>query len=73
MQWPPVAAVIPARDEADVLPETLPTVLGQDYPGDFRVVLVDDRSEDGTASLARHLASEARRENRLIVVDGDPT
>ena len=72
VQWPPVAAVIPARDEANVLPQTLPTLLGQDYPGDLRVVLVDDRSEDGTASLARHLASESGGEGRLLVVDGDP-
>ncbi|GAA3438420.1 glycosyltransferase [Kutzneria kofuensis] len=51
-RWPAVVAVVPARDEADILPETLPTLLGQDYPGPFRVVLVDDASTDGTAEAA---------------------
>ena len=36
--WPGVAAVVPARNEAAALPGTLPTLLGQDYPGAFRVV-----------------------------------
>ncbi|MGI5207533.1 glycosyltransferase [Spirillospora sp. CA-108201] len=58
--WPEVVAVVPARDEAAVLPETLPTLLAQRYPGAFRVVLVDDGSGDGTAGTAASLA------------DGDP-
>ncbi|WP_433473782.1 glycosyltransferase [Spirillospora sp. CA-142024] len=55
-EWPEVAAVVPARDEAAVLPETLPTLLAQEYPGVFRVVLVDDGSGDGTAETAVRLA-----------------
>lgn len=51
-RWPAVVAVVPARDEADILGLTLPTLLGQDYPGPFRVVLVDDASTDGTAQAA---------------------
>jgi hopene-associated glycosyltransferase HpnB len=66
--WPPVTAVVPARDEAGMLPETLPSLLDQDYPGAFAVVLVDDQSTDGTAAVARRLAAGARRE--LTVVDG---
>ena len=54
--WPSVAIVVPARDEADILAETLPTLLAQDYPGPARVILVDDRSTDGTAARARRLA-----------------
>src|SRR5262252_10174692 len=50
--WPSVVAVVPARDEAAILPETLPTLLAQDYPGAFSVVLVDDASTDGTAAVA---------------------
>jgi hopene-associated glycosyltransferase HpnB len=68
-RWPRVVAVVPARDEAAILPQTLPTLLGQDYPGDFRVVLVDDRSADGTAGVARALGSGAPRD--LTVVRGD--
>lgn len=53
--WPSVTVVVPARDEADVLPRTLPTLLAQRYPGPARVVLVDDHSSDGTGDLARAL------------------
>src|SRR6266540_2108876 len=52
-RWPPVTAVVPARDEAAMLPETLPSLLTQDYPGELTVVLVDDQSGDGTADAAR--------------------
>lgn len=57
--WPSVGVVVPARDEAAVLPETLPTLLAQDYPGELAVWLVDDGSTDTTASLARSLADQA--------------
>lgn len=53
--WPSVVAVIPARDEAAILPETLPSLLGQDYPGELSVVLVDDGSSDGTSAVAESL------------------
>lgn len=55
--WPAVAVVVPARDEAGVLPGTLPTVLAQRYPGPAEVFLVDDGSSDGTGELARSLAA----------------
>ncbi|TDD29369.1 glycosyltransferase [Actinomadura sp. KC06] len=57
-EWPDVVAVVPARDEAAVLPETLPTLLEQHYQGDFTVVLVDDGSSDGTAETAERLAGD---------------
>jgi hopene-associated glycosyltransferase HpnB len=50
--WPSVVVVIPARDEAAILPETLPSLLGQQYPGELAAVLVDDGSSDGTATVA---------------------
>lgn len=53
---PSVGVVVPARGEAAVLPETLPTLLAQDYPGELAVWLVDDGSSDGTAALASTLA-----------------
>ncbi len=49
--WPTVAVVVPARDEATVLPASLPSLLDQDYPGQVRVILVDDNSADGTGDL----------------------
>jgi len=54
-----VVAVVPARDEAAILPETLPTLLAQEYPGAFSVVLVDDASTDGTAAVAAAVSTRA--------------
>ncbi|MFD9870633.1 glycosyltransferase [Streptomyces niveus] len=54
--WPSVALVVPARDEADMLPVSLPSLLAQDYPGRAEIFLVDDSSTDGTGALARELA-----------------
>ncbi len=53
--WPSVAIVVPARDEAAVLPATLPTLAGQEYPGPVRIFLVDDDSTDGTAEVAERI------------------
>ncbi|RPE37989.1 hopene-associated glycosyltransferase HpnB [Streptomyces sp. Ag109_O5-1] len=55
-EWPDVCVVVPARDEAAVLPLSLPSLLAQDYPGRAEVFLVDDGSTDGTGELARRLA-----------------
>lgn len=67
--WPAVDIIIPARDEADILPHALPTILGQDYPGPLRVFLVDDHSEDGTSAVARCLARESGNSDRLTLVE----
>jgi len=70
--WPAVSAVVPARDEATMLPVTLPTLLGQDYPGDFEVILVDDGSSDGTAAVAERLGHEQGTRRKLRVISGSP-
>jgi hopene-associated glycosyltransferase HpnB len=70
--WPPVAAVVPARDEADVIARSVGSLLAQDYPGDFRVILVDDSSSDGTADVARAEAERLGRAERLQVLAGEP-
>lgn len=64
--WAAVVAVVPARDEAAMLPQTLPTLLAQHYPGPFEVVVVDDRSGDGTAEVAAALGRDARRPLRVV-------
>ena len=70
--WPRVAAVIPARNEADMISDTLASVLRQDYPGPFSVVLVDDHSDDGTARAARAVAAVDQSKHPLTIVDGAP-
>ncbi|MEU7066771.1 glycosyltransferase [Streptomyces sp. NPDC046161] len=71
-RWPSVAIVVPARDEAEVLPRSLPSLLAQDYPGAAEVILVDDGSTDGTADLARCLAGELPGLPLTIVSPGAP-
>jgi hopene-associated glycosyltransferase HpnB len=66
--WPAVTAVVPARDEAAILPRTLPSLLAQDYPGEFCVVLVDDASSDGTGAVAAALGQG----RPLRVIAGSP-
>src|SRR5271170_4194349 len=73
IRWPDVVAVIPARNEAAMLPAVLPALLGQDYPGALTVILVDDCSTDGTAEVAAALGPEPGRPGRALrVVPGAP-
>ena len=64
--WPDVVAVVPARNEAAMLPLTLPALLGQDYPGVLAVIVVDDGSSDGTGEVAAGIAAKAGRPLRVI-------
>ena len=64
---PPVAIIVPARDEEKSIAACLRSLLTQDYQGDVRVILVDDASTDRTAEIARALAHP-----RLAIVSGTP-
>jgi hopene-associated glycosyltransferase HpnB len=68
--WPSVVAVIPARDENDMIACSVGSLLQQDYHGRFSVVLVDDQSTDGTAATASAAASAVSAHDRLRVVVG---
>ena len=68
--WPAITAVIPARDEAECVGETVVSLLRQDYAGEFHVVLVDDQSRDGTAEVARAAAAALGAIDRLTVLSG---
>ncbi len=72
IEWPTVRIVVPARNEAETLPETLPTLLQQDYPGEYRIVLVDDVSQDGTGEMAARIAKSTGCADRLQVLQGTP-
>lgn len=65
-KWPSVVAVIPARNEADVIAETIARHEAQDYQGDYRVIVINDRSEDGTGEVARAAAGP-----RTTVIDAE--
>ncbi|WP_207539083.1 glycosyltransferase [Sabulicella rubraurantiaca] len=64
-EWPAVCAIIPARNEAETIAATVASLCAQDYPGRLRIVVVDDRSSDGTGALA-----QAAGDERLRVVTG---
>jgi hopene-associated glycosyltransferase HpnB len=70
--WPEVVAVIPARDEAAVIGTALRSLLAQDYAGRFHVIVVDDHSGDGTASVARDTAAALGMSSRLSVITARP-
>ncbi len=70
--WPGVAAVVPARDEADVIGASVTSLLMQDYPEPLTVILTDDQSSDGTAEAARLAAQSAGGADRLTVLRGKP-
>jgi len=64
---PSVAVVVPARDEAPVIGESLRSLLAQDYAGPLRVILVNDASSDATGAIARGIADP-----RLTILDARP-
>jgi hopene-associated glycosyltransferase HpnB len=68
-EWPIVAAVVPARDEAETIARVMLSLLHQNYPGKFSIVLVDDHSQDATQSLARQAAQDSGAADRLRVVN----
>jgi len=63
-----VAVIVPARDEAESIRQSLGSLLRQDYPGELAIILVDDNSSDGTAEIAAVLDGTGR----LAIVAGAP-
>ena len=62
---PRVVAVVPARNEAETIGRMLTSLVSQDYPGEFEIIVVDDQSEDATAALARQAAAESGATRRV--------
>ena len=70
--WPAVVAVVPARNEVDVIGRAVASLLAQDYAGSFHLIVVDDHSTDGTADAAQAAARDAGLEDRLTVLTAEP-
>jgi chlorobactene glucosyltransferase len=68
LSYPLVSIMIPARDEAGIISETIQSLLAQNYP-DYEIILLDDNSTDGTAGLA-HMAAEG--DPRMKILHGAP-
>jgi len=63
-----VAVVVPARNEAEHIRQSIGSLLAQDYPGELSILLVDDNSTDGTAGIAASLDDG----DRLTIIRGEP-
>src|SRR4051812_13380140 len=70
--WPRITAVVPARNEAQGIAECLGSLLRQDYPGDYSIIVVDDGSDDGTADIAHATAAAVNEAARLQMLEGRP-
>jgi hopene-associated glycosyltransferase HpnB len=70
--WPRVVAVVPARNEAQTIADSIGSLLQQDYPGAWTVILVDDDSSDGTAAIARGAAAASEDRLRVVTSRGLP-
>jgi len=68
---PFVAAVVPARDEADVIADSMSSLLNQRGVRMY-IFLVDDSSQDGTADVALRTAESAANSAELTVIQGSP-
>ncbi|WP_299414897.1 glycosyltransferase [Acaryochloris sp. IP29b_bin.148] len=71
-EWPSVCAIVPARNEAEVLPVSLRSLLQQTYPGPFNVLLIDDQSTDGTGEIAQQIAAELDQPSQLQILQTTP-
>jgi hopene-associated glycosyltransferase HpnB len=65
-----VVAVIPARNEAELIGQVVTSLLNQRVA--MPVLLVDDGSTDGTAEVARRAAEKAGKADALIVIQSKP-
>ncbi len=66
--WPEIAAVIPCRDEAEIIGDVIRAHMAADYPGKLTVILADDGSKDGAPDIARAAASSDARDLEVVAV-----
>ncbi|MFH1010344.1 MAG: glycosyltransferase [bacterium] len=71
-RWPSVSVVLPARNEARVLERTILSLLAQDYPGEWEIIAVDDRSTDSTPAILAHYAREHSRLRFRRITEPNP-
>ena len=69
--WPRVLCVMPARNEAETIARAVSSLARQKYPGELRIVIVDDHSEDATSDLARTAAQEACAAERVRILQAE--
>jgi hopene-associated glycosyltransferase HpnB len=65
-----VVAVIPARNEANIVGRAVRSLLAQQFAGELHIVVVDDASTDGTSDVVRTVAAQADASARVTVIRG---
>ncbi|MGL6136002.1 MAG: glycosyltransferase, partial [Planktothrix sp.] len=68
LNYPSVAIIVPARNEAELISTSLRSLLNQNYPGSFSIILVDDHSYDKTANIAQETAKLLDQTDRLNII-----
>ncbi len=66
----PIAVVIPARNEADVIGRAVGSLLRQSCADSLHIFVVDDHSTDGTAEAARQATTNRSQSNQLTIISG---
>jgi cellulose synthase/poly-beta-1,6-N-acetylglucosamine synthase-like glycosyltransferase len=69
---PPIVAIVPARNEAQTIGQTIAALLQQDYQGQLSVIVVDDHSEDATTQIAQQTAKENAADPRVQILRSSP-
>ncbi|SKB12966.1 Hopene-associated glycosyltransferase HpnB [Planktothrix sp. PCC 11201] len=72
LNYPSVAIIVPARNEAELISTSLRSLLNQNYPGSFSIILVDDQSNDETANIAQETAQSLNQTDRLNIITSQP-
>ncbi len=65
-----VVAVIPARNEADTIEQTVRSLLSAGRQPRLKIIVVDDNSDDGTGELACRAALSVGKQERVAVLRG---
>ena len=67
--FPKVAVIIAARDEAHNLPDLLDDLLAQNYAGEYACIIADDRSTDDTWSIIHKFSKTHPQFNAVRIVE----
>jgi hopene-associated glycosyltransferase HpnB len=70
--WPAIVAIVPARNEAESIGQTLTALLQQNYPGKFSILVIDDQSEDQTSNIAQQIAKPSSAQSRITIHVASP-
>ena len=70
ISFPSVIALIPARNEEDVIARCIGSLLNQDYQGELSIILIDDESNDRTVEVAQAAAAQFEGGNKVQIISG---